>query len=168
MMNNNVKQKMMTKPKLAAGAVFVIADVECHDTVLALKYWQRLSKVVFVGKGEGTLFGFIVSERVFDETLFDKPALDDMAPDVAQVTFGNTMIYTFARFLKRGAWPIIGYQPVTDAEQQLTLHLVGSSLHFLDQNLGVVAAKDRKKYPNQALSFFGAVYYHINLLPPLT
>lgn len=143
----------MTKQTVRAGDIFVIADTQLHGEILALDKQIRLGKVIFKSKRTRAMIAMLISENTFSEI----PA------NVSNIKFVDNVFYSLYHHVRNGAWQIIGRQPVTEHEEDLTLRLVGSTLYRLDEDLGVIAdKKERKKYPKQLLCYLGAIYIRIN------
>ena len=111
---------------------------------------------MFLSKITKKARGIIISHDTFSE--IPNPN------SIYEIKFTNTILYTGNQFLKNGYWKIVGNQPVTEDEKDLTLRLIGNSLWKLDTNIGVVSNEDRKKYNKQLIHGFGALYSIINQL----
>ena len=146
----------MANKKIVEGDVFIFSDVTIGEETLSLKNQIRLGKVVFLSKITKKAIGVIISHDTFSE--IPNPN------SINEIKFTNTIFYTGNQFLKNGYWEIVGNQPVTEAEKDLTLRLIGNSLWKLDTNLGVISNADRKKYNKQLIHGFGALYSIINQL----
>ncbi|QIW16281.1 hypothetical protein A4G20_08015 [Pasteurellaceae bacterium RH1A] len=139
-----------------AGDIFPLSDVVLGEETLFLHQKHRLGKVIFMSKITKRMIGIVLSQKTFEK----------IPEDVSDIAFSDTIFYTGNHLLREGVWAVIGNQPVTKEEQELTLRLVGSSLYLLDENLGLVEQKDRKKYQKQLASGLGALYWKINQLYP--
>ena len=146
----------MANKKIVEGDVFIFSDVTIGEETLSLKNQIRLGKVVFLSKITKKAIGVIISHDTFSE--IPNPN------SINEIKFTNTIFYTGNQFLKNGYWEIVGNQPVTEAEKDLTLRLIGNSLRKLDTNLGLISNEDRKKYNKQLIPGFGALYSIINQL----
>ena len=146
----------MANKKIVEGDVFIFSDVTIGEETLSLKNQIRLGKVVFLSKITKKAIGVIISHDTFSE--IPNPN------SINEIKFTNTIFYTGNQFLKNGYWEIVGNQPVTEAEKDLTLRLIGNSLWKLDTNLGVISNEDRKKYNKKLIHGFGALYSIINQL----
>ena len=146
----------MANKKIVEGDVFIFSDVTIGEETLSLKNQIRLGKVVFLSKITKKAIGVIISHDTFSE--IPNPN------SINEIKFTNTIFYTGNQFLKNGYWEIVGNQPVTEAEKDLTLRLIGNSLWKLDTNLGVISNEDRKKYNKQLIHALGALYSIINQL----
>lgn len=145
----------MSKLKIKAkeGDIFVLSDVTFEDgDFISLNNQHRLAKVVFISKMTKSMIAIILSKEIFAE----------IPDNVDDVVFSDNIFYVDSDLLKSGDWKIIGNQPVTETEKNLTLRMVGSSLYLLDEYLGVVPHNERKKYNKQLRSGVGALYYKIN------
>lgn len=145
----------MSKLKIKAkeGDIFVLSDVTFEDgDFISLNNQHRLAKVIFVSKRTKLMIAIILSKVIFAE----------IPDNIGDVEFTDDVFYTGSQLLKSGDWKVIGNQPVTETEKNLTLRMVGSSLYLLDEYLGVVPHNERKKYKKQLGYGFGALYYAIN------
>lgn len=144
----------MTKSKnnVNNGDIFVLSDIKLQDDLYSLDNQHRLAKVIFISKMTKLMIAIILSKDIFTE----------IPNNIDDVEFSDHIFYTGSQFLKSGDWKVIGNQPVTEDEKNLTLRMVGSSLYLLDEYLGVVPRNDRKKYKKQLICGIGALYYRIN------
>lgn len=141
-----------SKNKINDGDVFVLSDIILQDEIISLSNQHRLAKVIFISKIAKLTIAIVLSKDIFKE----------IPDNIDDVEFSDNVFYTGSQLLKSGDWKIIGNQPVTDSEKNLTLRMVGSSLYLLDEYLGVVPNNERKKYNKQLVSGIGALYYKIN------
>lgn len=141
-----------SKNKINDGDIFVLSDIIIKDEVISLKNQHRLAKIIFISKMTKLMIAIVLSKDIFKE----------IPDNIDDVEFSDNVFYTGSQLLKSGDWKVIGNQPVTEAEKNLTLRMVGSSLYLLDEYLGVVPNNERKKYNKQLISGIAALYYKIN------
>lgn len=141
-----------SKNKINDGDIFVLSDIIIKDEVISLKNQHRLAKIIFISKMTKLMIAIIISKDIFKE----------IPNNVENIEFSDNIFYTGSQLLKSGDWKVIGNQPVTEAEKNLTLRMVGSSLYLLDEYLGVVPNNERKKYNKQLISGIAALYYKVN------
>lgn len=141
-----------SKNKINDGDIFVLSDIIIKDEVISLKNQHRLAKIIFISKMTKLMIAIVLSKDIFKE----------IPDNIDDVEFSDNVFYTGSQLLKSEDWKVIGNQPVTEAEKNLTLRMVGSSLYLLDEYLGVVPNNERKKYNKQLISGIAALYYKIN------
>lgn len=141
-----------SKNKINDGDVFVLSDIIIQDEIISLNNQHRLAKIIFISKMTKLMIAIVLSKDIFKE----------IPDNIDDVEFSDNVFYTGSQLLKSGDWKVIGNQPVTEAEKNLTLRMVGSSLYLLDEYLGVVPNNERKKYNKQLISGIAALYYKIN------
>lgn len=143
-----------SKNKINDGDVFVLSDIIIQDEIISLNNQHRLAKIIFISKMTKLMIAIVLSKDIFKE----------IPNNVENIEFSDNIFYTGSQLLKSEDWKVIGNQPVTEAEKNLTLRMVGSSLYLLDEYLGVVPNNERKKYKKQLGYGFGALYNAINQL----
>lgn len=141
-----------SKNKINDGDIFVLSDIIIQDEIISLNNQHRLAKIIFISKMTKLMIAIVLSKDIFKE----------IPDNIDDVEFSDNVFYTGSQLLKSGDWKVIGNQPVTEAEKNLTLRMVGSSLYLLDEYLGVVPNNERKKYNKQLISGIAALYYKIN------
>lgn len=141
-----------SKNKINDGDVFVLSDIIIQDEIISLNNQHRLAKIIFISKMTKLMIAIVLSKDIFKE----------IPDNIDDVEFSDNVFYTGSQLLKSGDWKVIGNQPVTEAEKNLTLRMVGSSLYLLDEYLGVVPNNERNKYNKQLISGIAALYYKIN------
>lgn len=141
-----------SKNKINDGDVFVLSDIIIQNEIISLNNQHRLAKIIFISKMTKLMIAIVLSKDIFKE----------IPDNIDDVEFSDNVFYTGSQLLKSGDWKVIGNQPVTEAEKNLTLRMVGSSLYLLDEYLGVVPNNERKKYNKQLISGIAALYYKIN------
>lgn len=141
-----------SKNKINDGDVFVLSDIIIQDEIISLNNQHRLAKIIFISKMTKLMIAIVLSKDIFKE----------IPDNIDGVEFSDNVFYTGSQLLKSGDWKVIGNQPVTEAEKNLTLRMVGSSLYLLDEYLGVVPNNERNKYNKQLISGIAALYYKIN------
>ena len=144
----------MANKKIVEGDVFILSDITIGEETLSLKNKIRLGKVIFLSKITKNTIGITISYDAFNE----------IPSNIDEIKFTNTVFYTGNQLLKNGSWEIIGSQIVTEPEKDLTLRLIGNSLWKLDTNLGIISNENRRKYKEQLIHGFGALYLIINQL----
>lgn len=141
-----------SRNKVNNGDIFVLSDIKLQDEIIYLYKKNRLAKVIFISKKTKLMIAIILSKEIFKE----------IPNNTDDVEFSDNVFYTGSQLLKSGDWKVIGNQPVTESEKNLTLRIVGNSLYLLDEYLGIVSNNEKKRYKKQLISGIGALYYKIN------
>ena len=105
------------------------------------------------------MIGFIPSNKEYKSI---SEAIDDK-----DITFNNTMIYTYNDELKNGNWKIIGTQNILPEETNLTMRRVANIVMIKDTHIRICTDEDYTLYKNQRIAGVGAVHYYLTNLDKL-
>lgn len=145
----------MPRQKLNIGDIFLISDILPNYELLNPNS-IRMGKIIYISKSFKKIIGFRVSLDSFEQT----------PEDITNIEFSDNVLYTSNQLLRDGDWKIIGNQPVSTKEDDLTLRLVSNRLYRLDDELEIIPVKDLKKcnYKPQGIDGFALIYQKINEL----
>lgn len=148
----------MSKIRFEEGNLFFINDLKIGDSILKFNGY-RVGKIIYISEKFQDVIGFIPSNKEYKSI---SEAIDDK-----DITFNNTMIYTYNNELKNGNWKIIGTQNILPEETNLTMRRVANIVMIKDTHIRICTDEDYTLYKNQRIAGVGAVHYYLTNLDKL-